>query len=152
MFTSCNGCSGAEPPPTSFSLTHAAELGEVVLGSLVLLVLVNPLVEVGLEEVQPLGLLEQARPVLLLELLLLQLDLDVLGRVVDLALGRVDLGVELEVDVVLALQGPRGAGEGERRGLEVELDAVLGDVRDRDGQVDEVLLGLRVGRALGPED
>lgn len=101
---------------------------------------------------QPLGLLEQARPVLLLELLLLQLDLDVLGRVVDLALGRVDLGVELEVDVVLALQGPRGAGEGERRGLEVELDAVLGDVRDRDGQVDEVLLGLRVGRALGPED
>ena len=134
------------------SLTHATKLGEVLLGSLLLLILIDPLVEVGLEEMEPLGLLEQPGPVLLLELLLLQLDLDVLGGVVDLALRGVDLGVELELDVVLALEGPRGAGEGQRRGLQVELDAVLGDVGDGDGEVDEVLLRLGVGGALGPED
>jgi hypothetical protein len=101
---------------------------------------------------EPLRLFEQPRPVLLLELLLLQLNLDVLGGVVDLALCGVDLGVELELDVVLALEGPRGAGECQRRGLEVQLDAFLGDVGDGDGEVDEVLLRLGIGGALGPED
>jgi hypothetical protein len=101
---------------------------------------------------EPLGLLEQPRPVLLLELLLLQLNLDVLGGVVDLALRGVDLGVELELDVVLALEGPRGAGERQGRGREVQLDAFLGDVGDGDGEVDEVLLRLGIGGALGPED
>lgn len=131
---------------------HAAKLGKVLLGGLVLLVLVNPLVKVGLEEVQPLVLLEEARPVLELELLLLELHLNVLGGVVDLALRGVDLGEELELDVVLAVEGARGAGEDERRGLEVQLEAVLGDVGDGDGQVDKVLGGIRVGGALGPEN
>jgi hypothetical protein len=85
-------------------LTHAAELGEVLLGGLVLLVLIDVLVEVGLEEVQLLVLLEQPGPVLLLELLLLQLELDVLGGVVNLALGRVDLAPQLQVELVVALE------------------------------------------------
>ena len=125
---------------------------EVLLGSLVLLVLINPLVEVGLEEVKSLVLLEESWPVLLLEVLLLELDLDVLGSVVDLALGRVNLGVEFELDVVLALQGARGTGEGQGGGLEVQLQVILGYVRDGDGQVDEVLGGVGVGGALSPED
>ena len=66
------------------SLTHAAELGEVLLGSLVLLILIDPLVEVGLEEVQLLSLFEETGPVLLAKLLLLELELNVLGSVVGL--------------------------------------------------------------------
>lgn len=85
-------------------LTHATELREVVLRGLVLLILINPLVEVGLEEVDALGVLEQSRPVLLLELLLLQLYLNILGSVVDLALSGVDLAPELELDMVLLLE------------------------------------------------
>lgn len=131
---------------------HAAELGEVLLGSLVLLVLINPLVEVGLEEVESLVFLEQAGPVLLLEVLLLELHLDVLGGVVDLAGGGVNLGKELEVDMVLALESARGTGEGESRGLDVQLDVVLGDIGDGDGEVDKVLVGVGAGRALGPEN
>jgi hypothetical protein len=127
-------------------LTHTAwELGEIILGRLVLLVLVEPLVEVGLEEVHLFGVLEEARPVGLAELFLLQLHLDVLRRVVRLALSRVDLGVELELQVVRLLERVRVAGEGQALGLEVKLQIALGDVRDRDGEVDEVL--ARIGQA-----
>lgn len=136
----------------SLRLTHAAKLGEVLLGGLVLLVLVNPLVKVGLEEVDTLGVLEQPRPVFLLELLLLQLDLDVLAGVVDLALGGVNLGVELELDVVLLLESGGSSGEVECGGLEVELDVVLGHVRDGECQVDKVLFGIGDRRSLSPED
>lgn len=131
---------------------HATELRKVLFGGLVLLVLINPLVKVGLEEVQLLVLLKQAGPVFLLELLLLQLDLDVLGGVVDLAGLGVDLGEELELDVELAFEGAGRSREGQARGLEVELQAVLGDVGDGDGEVDEVLAGVGGGGALGPED
>lgn len=85
--------------------THAAKVGKVILGRLVLLVLVDPLVEVCLEEVNLLGVLQQTGPVLLLELLLPQLQLDVLGRVVRGARGRVDLVVELKLEVVRPLEG-----------------------------------------------
>lgn len=134
------------------SLTHAAKLRKVILGSLVLLVLVNPLVKVGLEEVNTLRVLEQPRPVLLLKLLLVKLHLNVLGSVVDLALGGVDLAPELELDVVLLLESGRGAGEVEAGGLEVEGEAILGHVGDRDGKVDEVLGWVGDGGSLGPED
>jgi hypothetical protein len=127
-------------------------LGEVLLRGLVLLILINPLVEVGLEEVKPLGLLEQAGPVLLAELLLLELELDVLGGVVGLGLLDVNLGVELKLEVVFALQSGGGAGEGEGGGLEVELEIRGGDIGDGDGEVDEVLGGFAGGRALRPED
>ena len=59
-------------------------MGEVLLGSLVLLILIDPLVEVGLEEVQLLSLFEETGPVLLAKLLLLELELNVLGSVVGL--------------------------------------------------------------------
>lgn len=136
------------------SRTHAtaAELAKVLLGSLVLLVLVNPLVKVGLEELQLLGLLEQAGPVLLLEVLLAQLQLDVARGVVDLGVLGVDLRVELELEVEVALQGVRVALELERGGLEVQRVLVGGDIGGGDGQVDEVLLRVGVGGALGPED
>lgn len=133
--------------------THsAAEVGEVLLGSLVLLILVDPFVEVGLEVLDLLGLLQQAGPVLVLELLLAQLQLDVPGGVVDLAVLRVDLGPELELGVVRALQRVRVAVERQRRRLQVELEALLGHVRYRDGQVDEILLGIGAGGPLCPEN
>jgi hypothetical protein len=132
--------------------THAAELGEVLLGSLVLLVLVDPPVKVGLEVVDLLGLLEQAGPVLLLELLLLELELDVLAGVEGLGLGGVDLGVELDVELVRPLQGVGVTLEGDALGLDVELQVGGGDIGDGDGQVDEVLGSIRGAGALGPED
>lgn len=63
------------------------------------------LVKVGLEEVDLLGVLEQPGPVGVVQLLLSQYHLDVLRRVVDLALRRVDLAVELELHMVGLLQG-----------------------------------------------
>lgn len=51
-----------------------------------MLVLINPLVEVRLEEVDLLGVLQKTGPELLLELLLAQYHLDILGTVVDLGL------------------------------------------------------------------
>lgn len=110
--------------------TSTAELRKVVLGNLVLLVLVGPLVKVGLEEVRLLGVLEKPRPVLLLELLLLQLYLNVLGGLVDLALGGVDLGVEIEVNMKLALESCRGAGKAEACWLQVKLGVLLGNIGD----------------------
>lgn len=123
--------------------THATELREVLLAGLLLLVLVDPLVEVGLEEVYLLRLLQQAGPVLLLELLLLELELDILGGVVDLALGGVDLGVELEFEGVRPLEGFRVALEGETGGLEIELEIGGRNIGNGDGQVDKVLGGVR---------
>lgn len=131
---------------------HAAKLREVVCGCLVLLVLVDPLVKVGLEEVDLLGVLEQARPVLVAELLLDQLELDGAGGVVDLAGGLVDLGVEVEDDLVGALQGLGEALEGDAGGLEGDLGLGRVGVGDDNGQVDKVLLGVVLGGALGPED
>lgn len=133
-------------------LTHATKLREVLLLSLVLLVLINPLVEVGLEEVHLFRLLEQARPVLLGQLLLAQLHLNVASRVVDLARGRVDLGVELELDMVGLLEGVGVTGECETGGLHVQLDIGRWHIGDVDGEVDKVLLGVGVGGALRPED
>ena len=131
---------------------HAAELGEVLLGGLVLFVLVDPLVEIGLEELELLGLLEQTGPVLVVELLLAQLELDVPGGVVDLAVLRVDLGVKLKLDVIVALQSVGVTIEGQGGGLQVELEALLGYIGDGDSEIDEVLLRIGAGGALGPED
>ena len=63
------------------------------------------LVEISLEEVELLLVLQQARPVLLLELLLSEDQLDATRRVVDLALLGVDLGVQIKLDVVGSLLG-----------------------------------------------
>lgn len=131
--------------------THtAAELREVILGSLVLLVLVDPLVEVGLQELHLGSVLEQTRPVFLLELLLAQLHLDVTSGVMRLAVLGVDLAEEGEVEVICALQGFRVALESQGGGLEIELQVLFGYIGNGDGEVDEVLLGVGAGRALGP--
>jgi hypothetical protein len=87
-----------------------------------LLILVNPLVEVGLQEVDLLSILQEPWPELLLQLLLSQDDLNVLGGVVNLALLLVNLSVELELEVVVSLERVRVAGEGKRLGLQVKLE------------------------------
>ncbi len=87
-----------------------------------MLILVNPLVEVGLQEVDLLSILQEPWPELLLQLLLSQDDLNVLSGVVNLALLLVDLSVELELEVVVSLERVRVAGEGKRLGLQVKLE------------------------------
>lgn len=61
------------------------------------------LVEIGLQVVLLLRVLEQPRPELFLQILLLQLHLDRSRAVVDLALLGVDLVVELHLDLVICL-------------------------------------------------
>ncbi len=70
----------------------------------------------------------------------------------DLALLLVNLGVELEFEVVVALQGVRVASE--PKGLRLELQLELGglDIRNGNGQVDEVLGRIGLVGALGPKD
>ena len=87
-----------------------------------MLILVNPLVEVSLQEVDLLRILQEPWPELLLQLLLSQDDLNVLGGVVNLALLLVNLSVELELEVVVSLERVRVAGEGKRLGLQVKLE------------------------------
>lgn len=62
--------------------------------------LLSYLVEVGLQEVNPLWALEQSWPELLLQLLLSQNELDVLGCVVDLGRIDIDLIVEFQLNMV----------------------------------------------------
>lgn len=117
-----------------------------------LLILINPLVEVGLEELELLGLLEKTGPVLLLQLLLAQLDLNVAGGVGNLGVLRVNLAVEFKLEVVVTLQCVGVALELQGRRVEVKLVLVGGNIGDGDGQVDEVLLRVGAGGALGPEN
>jgi hypothetical protein len=70
-----------------------------------LLIFVNPLVEVSLQEVDLLRVLQEPWPELLLQLLLSQNQLNVFGGVVNLALLLINLGVELELDMVISLEG-----------------------------------------------
>ena len=87
-----------------------------------MLILVNPLVEVGLQEVNLLSILQEPGPELFLQLLLSQDYLNVLGGVVNLALLLVNFSVELELEVVVSLERVRVAGEGERLWLQVKLE------------------------------
>ena len=70
-----------------------------------MLILVNPLVEVSLQEVNLLRILQEPWPELLLQFLLSQNPLDIFGGVVNFARLLVNLGVELELDVVISLEG-----------------------------------------------
>ena len=94
-----------------------------------MLIFINPLVEIGLKEVDLLRILKQSGPELLLELLLAQDHLDVLGGVVDLALLLVNLRVELELQVVVSLQRVGVARELERLRLQLELELGGLDIR-----------------------
>jgi len=97
-----------------------------------------------------LALLQQPRPVLLLQLLLPQLEVDVRAGVVRLGGVDVDLGIELEFHVVGGLLGLGVAGEGEAAGLQVDLG--LGNVGGGDREGDVVALGVGGRGALGPDD
>lgn len=110
------------------------------------------LVEVGLEIVHLLGVLEQARPVFFRKVLLLQLDLNVASRVVDLALLGVDVGVEVDLDVVSGLLGIRVASKGKASGLEVEFHVFGWHIGDGDGEPDIVLFSVAGAGALSPLD
>lgn len=63
------------------------------------------LVKIGLEEVHALGVFEQTRPVLLLDLLLAQDQGNIASGMNDLGFLRVDLCEELKVDSVGQLLG-----------------------------------------------
>ena len=70
----------------------------------------------------------------------------------DLGLVGVDNAIELELDMVRPLEGVGVTGEGDALVLDVQLELILGDVGNDNGDVDEVLLGVGGGRALGPGD
>jgi hypothetical protein len=70
--------------------------------------------------------------------------------VVDLALSNIDFGVEGKLDMICSLQSIRVAVERQSSGLEVQLQVLFGYIRDRNGEVNEVLLGVAARRALGP--
>ena len=97
------------------------------------------LVKVRLQKMHSRLLLHQARPVLGGQLRLLQHHLDIARGVVNLAGGGVDLGVEVEVDVVIGLLRLAVAREIDVSGLDVELDFLGVDVWDGDGEEDVVL-------------
>jgi len=99
-----------------------------------------------------LRILQQSWPELLLQLLLSQDQLNVLGGVVDLALRGVNLGVELERNLVVSLEGIRVAGKCQGSGLKVELKLGCLDIRYGEGQVDEVLSGIGLVGSLSPKD
>ena len=84
-------------------------------------------------------ILEQSRPEVLVELLLLQHHLDVARGVVDLGGRAGDFGVEVARAGVGGLLGVGVALEGEGGGLDVELDLLFGHVRHGDGEEDVVL-------------
>jgi len=117
-----------------------------------LLILVNPLVEVGLQEVHLLCVLQQSWPELLLQLLLSQDHLDVLARGVDLALRWVNLGIEVKLELIVSLEGVRVAGEGEGGWFQVKLELGCLDIGYGDGQVDVVLRGIGRAGSLSPKD
>lgn len=96
-----------------------------------------------------LGILQETRPVLLLQLLLAQHQLNLAVGVVDFAVLGIDLAKQVQGDVVCdTLAG--GAGERDIVGGDSDVGLVLGDVRSLQAHVEVVALGL-IGRgALGP--
>jgi hypothetical protein len=110
------------------------------------------LIEVCLQEVNLRLVLEQARPELLLELLLAENKCDIAATVLDLGLLGVDLGEELEVNSIGDLFRCRGTLEAELCGLQVELQVGLWDVGGDNGEEDVVPLGVVSRRALRPGD
>lgn len=96
-----------------------------------------------------LGVLQKARPVLHLQLLLSQDQLNLTVSVVDLAVLGVDLGVKVQRNMVRYTLS-RLAGEGDVGGGDLEVGLCLGDVGSLEVNVEIVALGLRVGRALSP--
>src|SRR5438045_3178283 len=112
----------------------------------------SDLIKISLEEMHFLGIFEQPRPVLLVQFFLSQNDLDVLSRMVDLALCLVDLGVEVQLDMVGLFQSVRVACEGETAWLDVKLYFRRWKFRYRNSKVDVIFCGIAFRRPLRPKD
>lgn len=98
-----------------------------------------------------LAVLQKTGPVLLLQLLLAQHELNLAVGVVDLAVLGINLGEKVQRDVVCyTLAG--GAGERDVGGGDVELGLVLGDIGGLEAHVEVVALGVFSGGALGPSN
>lgn len=109
------------------------------------------LVEVGLQEVNLLGRAQQTRPVLFLQLLLAQHQLNLTVTVVHFAVVGIDLGEQVQRHMVFdTLLG----GASERHIFRGNLDVCfgLGHVGSLDAHIEIVTLSLSAGRALGPCD
>ena len=108
------------------------------------------LVEIRLQIMHPLALLQQARPVLLLELLLPQQEAHIRAGGIRRGVLDIDLAVEVELDVIGGFFGFAVAGEGKAIGFQI--DGRFFGIRRADGQADVVLLRVDGGRALSPEN
>jgi len=101
--------------------------------------------------VGPLAVLQKAWPVLRLELLLAQDELDAARGVVHLAVLRINFGVQVKGDMVfLALQGrscKRDIGRGD-----VKVGLFLGNIGNVDVDVEEVASSVSAGGALRPSN
>jgi hypothetical protein len=112
---------------------------------------VSYLVEIGLEEVNLLGGLEETGPELFLELLFPQNQFNLAVAVVHLGVLGVDLSVQIQGNLVpntlLGITGKRDIGRGN---VEGGLRAV--HIGSLNAHVEIIALGIRVRRALGPCD
>ena len=108
------------------------------------------LIEIRLQIMHLLALLQQARPVLLLELLLPQQEAHVGAGGMRLGVLDIDLAVELELDVIGGFFGFAVAGEDKAVGFQI--DGGLFGISRADGEGDVVPLRVAGGRALSPEN
>lgn len=109
------------------------------------------LFEIGLEEVNLLLRLQQTGPELLLQLLLSQDQLDLTVVVVDLGVFGVDLGKQIQRNIVshafLGVSGERNVLLGD-----VEGSRGAGNIGSLDVHVEVIALRIIIGGALGPCD
>ena len=99
-----------------------------------------------------LAILQEARPVLLLEFLLLQNQVHTAGCVPGLAAVDIDLAEQLQGDMVGGLLGVGVTSEADAGGLQLELSRRFRNIGDGEGDEEDVLGGVSAGGALGPED
>ena len=67
-----------------------------------------------------------------------------------LAILNIYVAVKLKLDMISGFLGFWVAGEGEARGFQIDIN--FRNVRSRDCQEDDILLGIRTWRALSPKD
>lgn len=94
--------------------------------------------------------LEQAWPILLLQLLLSQYHLDVRSCMMCLRVLRVNFTIEFELDMIGSFLGLRSSREGELGGCKVELERFWRHVGDAYCEVDVVLLSIGGRGSLRP--
>ena len=100
------------------------------------------LIKIRLQKMHLSLLLQQSRPVLLIQLLLLHDQLNISWRMIDFRTRWVDVGVEFELDGICAFLRFAVALEVEVGGLDIEFDLVFLHVWYRDGEEDVVFFVL----------